>query len=170
MTIYIYSYTYRSKYLSPYIYILAKVQPETNMTCAGNHLFYGHVLFWFWFVFEFCLYRVKCTSNYIQKCPKSIAKIFEKNLHNPGPETPKPRSGGFWAALGCFLVTRDLPDASGTPSRRLWGGSWGWFWLILAHLGSVLGAQDGPKVLPRRPKMPLRCLQDSPRSDLHQKK
>mgnify|MGYP003324086443 CR=1 FL=1 len=74
-----------------------------------------------------------------------------------------------WAALGCFLVTRDLPDASRTSSRRLWGGSWGRFWLILVHLGGVLGAQDGPKLLPRRPKMPLRCLQDSPRSDFQQK-
>ena len=68
------------------------------------------------------------------------------------------------------MVTRDLPDASGTPSGRLWGGSWGRLWLILAHLGGVLGAQDGPKILPRRPKMPLRCLQDSPRSDFQQKK
>ena len=86
------------------------------------------------------------------KSTNNLAKIHEKKLQNPGPEAPKSRSGGFWAALGCFLVTRDLPDASGTPSRRLWGGSWGRFWLILAHLGGVLGAktaqkfcQDGPR-------------------------
>ena len=100
---------------------------------------------------------------------KNLAKIHEKTFQNPGPEAPKSSSGGFWVALGRFLVTRDLPDASGTPSRRLWGGSWGRFRLILAHLGGVLGAQDGPKILPRRPKMPLRCLQDTPRSDFQQK-
>ena len=104
------------------------------------------------------------------KFTKNLATIHETILQNPAPEGPKSRSGGFWAALGCFFVTTDLPDASGTPSTRLWGGSWGRFWLILAHLGGVLGAQDGPKLLPRRPKMPLRCFQDSPRSDFQQKK
>ena len=103
------------------------------------------------------------------KSTKNLAKIFETNLKNPGLEAPTSRSGGFWAALGRFLITRDLPDTSRTPSRRLWGGSWGRFWLILVHLGGVLGAQDGPKILPRRPKIPLRCLQDSPRSDFQQK-
>ena len=110
----------------------------------------------------------KILPKFQQKTPKSRENPCEK-LRNPGPEAPKSRSGGFWAALGCFLVTRDLPDASGTPSRRLWGGSWSRFYLILAHLEGVLGAQDGPKILPRRPKMPLRCLQDSPRSDFQQR-
>ena len=95
------------------------------------------------------------------KSTNNLAKIPEKNLQNLGPEVPKSRSGGFWAALGCFLVTRDLPDVSGTPSRRLWGGSWGRFRLILTHLGDVLGAQGGPKFLPRWPKMLLRRVQDS---------
>ena len=103
------------------------------------------------------------------KFTKILAKIRDKNFQNPGPEAPKSRSGGFWAALRRFLVTRDLPDASVTPSRRLWGGSWGWFWVILAHLGGVLRAQDRLIFLPRRPKMRLRCLQDSPRFDLHEK-
>ena len=107
------------------------------------------------------------TRNWIQN-----VRIRRSNglkiLQNPNPEAPKSRSGGFWAALGCFLVMKDLPDFSGTPSRRIWGGSWGRFRLVLAHLGGVLGAQDGPKFLPRRPKMPLRYLQDSPRSDFQQ--
>ena len=93
------------------------------------------------------------------KSTKNLAKIHEKNIQNPGLEAPKSRSGGFWAALGCFLVTRDLPDASGTPSRRLWGGSWGRFWVILAHLGGVLKVSD----VPRRRQDALRCLQDGPR-------
>ena len=101
------------------------------------------------------------------KSIKYLAKIHEKHFQNLNPEAPKSLSGGFWAALGCFLVT--IADASGTSSRRFWGGSWGRFRLILAHLGGVLGAQDGPKILPRRPKMPLRCLQDSPRFDFQQK-
>ena len=42
-------------------------------------------------------------------------------------------------------------------------------WEPSSRLGGVLGAQDGPKLLPRRPKMLLRCLQDSPRSDFQQK-
>ena len=95
---------------------------------------------------------------------KNLAKTHEKTFQNPGPEAPKSSSGGFWVALERFLVTRDLPDASGTPSRRLWGGSWGRFRLILAHLGGVLGAQDGPinfaktaqdasKMAPRHPKI-----------------
>ena len=61
---------------------------------------------------------------------------------------------------------QDLPDASGTPPRRLWGGSWGCFWLILAHLAGVLGAQDGP-IFCQDPKMPLRCpltFQDAPKA------
>ena len=68
------------------------------------------------------------------------------------------RLGGILRHLGAVLAHR-------TPSRRLWGGSWGRFTLILAHLGGILGAQDGPKILPRRPKMPLRGFQDSPRFD-----
>ena len=117
------------------------------------------------------------TRNWIQSARirrlnplKILQKSMRKYFPNPNPEAPKSRSGGFWAALGCFLVTIDLPDASGTPSRRLWGGSWGRFRLILPHLGGVLGAQDGPMILPRRPKMLLRCLQDTPRSDFQQKK
>ena len=102
--------------------------------------------------------------NPLKILPKSL-----KHLQYPGPEAPKTRSEGFWAALGCLLVTRDLQDSSGTSSRRLWGGSWGRFRLILAHLGGVLGTQDGPKILPRRPKMPLRCSQYRPRSDFQQK-
>ena len=58
---------------------------------------------------------------------KNLAKVHEKNFQNPGPEAPKSRSGGFWAALGRFLVTRDLPDVSRTPSGRLWGDSLGRF-------------------------------------------
>ena len=68
------------------------------------------------------------------------------------------RLGGILRHLGAVLAHR-------RPSRRLWGGSWGQFWVILAHLGGVFRAQDRPKFLPRRPKMPLRGLQDSPRFD-----
>ena len=72
------------------------------------------------------------------------------------------RLGGILRHLGAVLAHR-------RPSRRLWGGSWGRFWVILAHLGGVFRAQDRPKILPRRPKMPLRGLQDSQRFDFQQK-
>ena len=79
------------------------------------------------------------------------------------------RLGGLLARLGGILRHLGAILAHRTPSRRLWGGSWGRFWLILADLGGVLGAHDGPKFLPRWPKMPLRCLQDSPRLDFQEK-
>ena len=64
------------------------------------------------------------------KSTKNLAKILEKTLKNPGLEAPKSRSGGFWAALGRFLVTRDLPDASGTGH-------------LLDASGEALGADSG---------------------------
>ena len=86
-----------------------------------------------------------------------------KNLQNPNPEAPKSRSGGFWAALGCFLVTIDLPDASGTPSRRLWGllgpiqaaFSASWRRLGGPRRPKIFAktAQDASKMLPRQPKI-----------------
>ena len=72
------------------------------------------------------------------------------------------RLGGILRHLGALLAHR-------RPSRRLWGGSWGRFWVILTHLGGVFRAQDRPKILPRRPEMPLRCLQESPGSDFQEK-
>ena len=77
--------------------------------------------------------------------------------------------GGLLGHLGGILRHLGAVLAHLTPSRRLWGGSWGRFWLILAHLGGVLGTQDGPKILSRRPKMSLRCLQDSSRFDFQQR-
>ena len=91
------------------------------------------------------------------KSTKNLAKIHEKNIQNPGQEGPKSRSGRFWAALGCFLVTRNLPDASGTLSRRLWGSSWGRFCLISAHLGGSWGPKTAQKFCQDGP----RCVQDA---------
>ena len=48
-------------------------------------------------------------------------------------------------------------------------GSWAHLGVVLGAKTGVLGAQDGPIILPRRPKMPLSCLQDSPRSDFQPK-
>ena len=62
------------------------------------------------------------------KSTKDLAKIPEKNLQNPGLEAPKSRSGGFWAALGCFLVTRDLQTLRGH---------------LLDASGEALGADSG---------------------------
>ena len=47
------------------------------------------------------------------KSTKNLAKIIEKTIQTPYPETPKSRSGGFWAAFGRFLVTRDLQTLRG---------------------------------------------------------
>ena len=116
---------------------------------------------------------------------KTLGKIQSKYRWNGGPERTKnqykmiqkPTPGGVPHRLGGALK----------GSWALLGGSWAWnsnyddFCLIfLRVLGSSwgrLGAQDGrlggqddPKILPRRPMMPLRCLQDSPRSDFDQKK
>ena len=55
------------------------------------------------------------------------------------------------------------------PSWRRLGGVLGSSWGRLGAQAGRLGGQDDPKILPRRPMMPLRCLQDSPRSDFHQK-
>ena len=100
--------------------------------------------------------------------------LFWKDFRHPGGVLGAlgallARLGGLLGRLGGILRHLGAVLAHRTPSRRLWGGSWGRFWLILTHLGDVLGAQGGPKILPRWPKMPLRCLQDSPRFDFQQK-
>ena len=109
----------------------------------------------------------RLTPRYRRASLLGLQEGFKNGFQN-GAEL----GGQFWRHLGALLgrlggILRHLGAvlAHRTPSRRLWGGSWGRFWLIWAHLGGVLGAQDGPNFLPRWPKMPLRCFQDSPRFD-----
>ena len=89
--------------------------------------------------------RVKSTQN--------LAKILKKNILNPGLVAPKSRSGGFWAALGCFLVTRDLPDASGTPSGRLESASWRRLGGPRRPKNFAKTAHDASKIPPRQLKI-----------------
>ena len=85
--------------------------------------------------------------------------------------------GGVLGHLGGLLGTSWAVFSHLGPSWRRLGPSWRRLGPSWAHLGGVLGPKLGvlgakttQKILPRRPMMPLRCLQDSPRSDFHQKK
>ena len=121
--------------------------------------------------------RPRCSQSTIfEKSP------FQVNLQRGKAAFPPP----------CFLENRGLEGVWAPPwgvlegSGRLLGGSWlqeaSWVFCRLLSGGSwaaqepswgprwtQVEGQDGSKILPRRPKMSLRCLQDCPRSDFQSK-
>ena len=119
----------------------------------------------------------KLTSTSIQN---EAQKVFQNSRQN-GPkcthvgsknEAPMGYPIDFWGSFSKFLrflAVLGCQVRLGRCFGPLLARSWSRLGAKVAHLGGVLGAQDGPKLLPRRPKMPLRCLQDSPRSDFQPK-
>ena len=118
-------------------------------------------------------------QKYQQLTSTSIQNEVQKVFQNPRQNGPKCTHVGskneapmgypidFWgsfsrflrflAVLGCQVR---LGRCFGPLLGRSWSRLGAVLWPYIAHLGGALGAQDGPKLLPRRPKMPLRCLQD----------
>ena len=66
--------------------------------------------------------------------------------------------GGSWLQEASWVFCRLLSGGSWAAQEPSWGPSW-----------TQVEGQDGSKILPRRPKMSLRCLQDCPRSDFQSK-
>ena len=66
--------------------------------------------------------------------------------------------GGSWLQEASWVFCRLLSGGSWAAQEPSWGPRW-----------TQVEGQDGSKILPRRPKMSLRCLQDCPRSDFQSK-
>ena len=66
--------------------------------------------------------------------------------------------GGSWLQEASWVFCRLLSGGSWAAQEPSWGPRW-----------TQVEGQDGSKILPRRPKMCLRCLQDCPRSDFQSK-
>ena len=66
--------------------------------------------------------------------------------------------GGSWLQEASWVFCRLLSGSSWAAQEPSWGPRW-----------TQIEGQDGSKILPRRPKMSLRCLQDCPRSDFQSK-
>ena len=66
--------------------------------------------------------------------------------------------GGSWLQEASWVFCRLLSGSSWAAQEPSWGPRW-----------TQVEGQDGSKILPRRPKMSLRCLQDCPRSDFQSK-
>ena len=104
---------------------------------------------------------------------KLDGQIADSALGRLGPSWG--RLGPSWGRLGrergqvILLGTSWAVFSHLGPSWRRLGPSWGHLGGVLGPKLGVLGAKTSPKILPRRPMMPLRCFQDSPRSDFQQK-
>ena len=90
-------------------------------------------------------------------------------LENRGLEGVWAPPWGFLEGSGRLLGGSWLQEASWVFCRLLSGGSWAAQEPSWGPRWTQVEGQDGSKILPRRPKMHLRCFQDSPRSDFQQK-
>ena len=125
------------------------------------------------------------------KCRDRVPLDVDTHLGAFGPGADLQRGKAAFPPP-CFLENRGLEGVWAPPwgvlegSGRLLGGSWlqeaSWVFCRLLSGGSwaaqepswgprwtQVEGQDGSKILPRRPKMSLRCLQDCPRSDFQSK-
>ena len=105
---------------------------------------------------------MKWRSRANQKSIKKWSKNRPQEGYPIGSGAPWRALGRSWAALehGTLITTIFVLFSC---------GSWAHLGGVLGPKLGVLGAKTTQKILPRRPMMPLRCLQDSPRSDFHQK-
>ena len=97
-------------------------------------------------------------SNFLIKSLPKWSKIeaWRVSGHLPGGvlEGSGRLLGDSWLQEAQWVICRLLSGRSWAAPEPSWGPSW-----------TQVEVQDGPKFLPRRPKMLLRCLQDSRRSD-----
>ena len=101
---------------------------------------------------------IKRRSRANQKSIKNEPKTDPRR----GTPSVRGRLGRSWAALEHGTLITTIFVLFSCESWAHLGG-------VLGPKLGVLGAKTTQKILPRRPMMPLRCLQDSPRSDVHQK-
>ena len=101
---------------------------------------------------------------------QSEPKINKKWAKNRPQEGYPIGSGAPWRALGRSWAALEHGTLITTIFVLFSCGSWAHLGGVLGPKLGVLGAKTTQFFLPRRPMMPLRCLQDSPRSDFHKKK